>query len=292
MAPGTDRFRRYGCLMANSPFSAGAISGWEAGEGTALLFLHGGPGMSDYGDLLQPEAAGWRFISYQQRGLAPSTEDGPFTVEQHVADAIAVLDDRGVERAVVAGHSWGGHFALHLGVAHPERVAGLLLIDGLGAVGDGGLAESGQTLTGRLLPEAAPRVSQIEDLMNESGPTDDLITEHLRLVWPGYFADPASAPPVPEGLRVSAAAYSGTIASVFTLLEAGFSDRLADIRMPVVSLLGEQSPIPVRAGEETAALITGAEVRVILAAGHLPWVEQPGCVAEGLARLASVASVE
>jgi proline iminopeptidase len=277
--------------MPHTPFSTGVISGWEAGEGTELLFLHGGPGMSDYGDLLQPEVAGWRFISYQQRGLAPSTEDGPFTVEQHVADAIAVLDARGIERAVVAGHSWGGHFALHLAVAHPERVAGLLLIDGLGAVGDGGLAESGQTLRARLLPEAAPRVSAIEDQMSQSGPTDDLISEHLRLVWPGYFTDPPTAPPAPAGLRVSAAAYSGTIASVFALLEAGFADRLAEIRMPVVSVLGEQSPIPVRAGEETAALIAGAEVRVIPAAGHLPWVEQPGCVAEGLTRLASLTSV-
>jgi pimeloyl-ACP methyl ester carboxylesterase len=277
--------------MPRTPFSIAAISGWESGDGPALLFLHGGPGMSDYGDLVQPEAGGWRFISYQQRGLAPSTEDGPFTVEQHVADAIAVLDSRGVERAVVAGHSWGGHFALHLALAHPERVAGLLLIDGLGAVGDGGLADCGQALMARLLPEAAPRLSEIDDQMSESGPTDDLMTEHLRLVWPGYFADTRRAPPPPDGFRVSAAGYAGTMASVLALLEAGFAARLADIRMPVVSVLGEQSPIPVSQGEDTAALIAGADVRVIPAAGHLPWIEQPGCVAEGLARLASLTRV-
>jgi pimeloyl-ACP methyl ester carboxylesterase len=278
--------------MTGTPFSTGTISGWEIGEGPALLFLHGGPGMTDYGDIVRPEAAGWRFTSYQQRGLAPSTGDGPFTVEQHVADAIAVLDSREVERAVVAGHSWGGHFALHLAVAHPERVAGLLLIDGLGVVGDGGLAESGQTLRARLLPEAAPRIAEIEDQMNETGPTDDLFTEHLRLMWPGYFADPRSAPAAPDGMRVSAAAYAGTMASLFSLLEAGFAGRLADIRVPVISVLGDQSPIPVSQGEQTADLIAGAEVRVVPGAGHLPWLEQPGCVAAALTRLASLTRVD
>jgi pimeloyl-ACP methyl ester carboxylesterase len=48
---------------------------------------------------------------------------------------------------------------------------------------------------------------------------------------------------------------------------------------------GAQSPMPVSQGEQTAALIAGAEVRIIPAAGHLPWYEQPGCVAAALASI-------
>ena len=77
------------------------------GDGPALLCLHGGPGMSDYLDVLGDETDGWRRIRYTQRGLAPSTTDGPFTVAQHVADAVAVLDALGLEDVVVLGHSWG-----------------------------------------------------------------------------------------------------------------------------------------------------------------------------------------
>jgi len=55
--------------------------------------------------MLIPEAAGWRLIHYQQRGLPPSSVDGPFTVEQHLADAAAVLDARDADRVVVVGHS-------------------------------------------------------------------------------------------------------------------------------------------------------------------------------------------
>src|SRR5206468_16741 len=94
-------------------------AGRPAGSRGDQLLLHGGPAMSDYMGLLAPELDGWQAIRYQQRGLPPSAETGPFTVEQHVADAVAVLDELGVDRAVALGHSWGGHLALHLAVAHP-----------------------------------------------------------------------------------------------------------------------------------------------------------------------------
>jgi pimeloyl-ACP methyl ester carboxylesterase len=39
-----------------------------------------------------------------------------------VADVIRVLDDLGWEQPTVAGHSWGGHLAMHVAVSHPQRV--------------------------------------------------------------------------------------------------------------------------------------------------------------------------
>ena len=68
------------------------------GDGPALLCLHGGPGFPDYLTGLGDETVGWRRITYTQRGLPPSTLDGPFTVAQHVADAVAVLDGLGARR--------------------------------------------------------------------------------------------------------------------------------------------------------------------------------------------------
>jgi pimeloyl-ACP methyl ester carboxylesterase len=270
--------------------SAGPIAGWETGAGWPLVFLHGGPGLTDYGQLLTGEAPGWRFISFQQRGLEPSTVEGPFTLEQHVADAVAVLDARGVERAVVVGHSFGAHLALHLAVAHPERVAGLVLVDGLGVVGDGGVSDLGRALAARLLPGAAERLQQ---LMEEAGeaPTDDQATEQLALLWPGYFAEPRTAPAPPSGMRICVAANIGTTASVTEHLEAGFAASLTSIGVPVISVLGSQSPMPVSQGEQTAAMIAGAEVRIVQAAGHLPWHEQPGCVTAALADLAGRAGL-
>jgi proline iminopeptidase len=273
--------------VTETPFTintpTGPIAGSESGQGPALLFLHGGPGMSDYADLLAPELGGWRTMRYQQRGLPPSSVDGPLTVEQHVADAVAVLDARGVNRAVVVGHSWGSHLALELAVAHPERVAGLVLIDGPGVTGDGGLGAMGQALMDRAAPEAVERLQEVAERMGADGPTDDDATEQLALLWPGYFADPAAAPPLPAWMRVSAAANGATVGSMFEHLAAGFAESVAGITASAIFVLGERSPIPNVQGEQAAALIRSAQVRVIPAAGHLPWVEYPGCVADALA---------
>ena len=70
----------------------------------------------------------------QQRGLEPSTLVGPRDVETHVADAIAVLDHLGWDRAWLIGHAWGAHLGMHIAVAHPERAAGLIALDALGAL--------------------------------------------------------------------------------------------------------------------------------------------------------------
>ncbi len=275
--------------MTETPFTintpTGSIAGADSGQGSALLFLHGGPGLSDYTDLLAPELDGWRTVHYQQRGLPPSSVDGPFTVEQHLADAIAVLDTRNVSRAVVVGHSWGAHLALELAVARPERVAGLVLIDGPGATGDGGIAEMGQALIDRLAPAGRDRLQEIADRMAADGPADDAVTEQTALLWPGYFAEPATAPPWPPSMRVSAAAYVGTMGSMLEHLATGFAESLSGITAPVIFVLGELSPMPLSPGEEAAALIPSAQVATVPAAGHLPWVEHPGCVADALASL-------
>jgi lipase len=54
---------------------------------------------------------------------------GPFGMEAHVDDLIAVLDQIGVPSAVLLGHSMGAYVAARLAAEHPDRVAGLILLD-------------------------------------------------------------------------------------------------------------------------------------------------------------------
>ena len=54
---------------------------------------------------------------------------GPFGFRAHVADLLAVLDHMGAERVVLVGHSSGAYLAARLAAQHPERAAGLVLLD-------------------------------------------------------------------------------------------------------------------------------------------------------------------
>jgi pimeloyl-ACP methyl ester carboxylesterase len=120
----------------------GAIGGWVTGEGTPVLLAHGGPGLDfDYlGALADELGHGFRVAAFQQRGLAPSSSEGPFTMTQALADVTAVLAALDWSEAVLVGHSWGGHLALRFAAAHPERLLGVLAVDPLGIAGDGGEA--------------------------------------------------------------------------------------------------------------------------------------------------------
>jgi pimeloyl-ACP methyl ester carboxylesterase len=261
----------------------GSITGWQAGGGPPVLVLHGGPGLSDYTAPLAAEFEdAFEVIRYQQRGLAPSATSGPFSISQHVADAIAVLDAAGAGRAYVVGHSWGGHLAMHLAVQHPGRVLGLVIVDPLGAVPDGGASDLERNLTERIRPELAARARELDERAMAGEGTAEDVLESLAIVWPGYFSSPRAAPPMPP-LSVSVECYAGTFASIQSHFEQHTLERsLPALQVPAVFVLGAASPIPVRHGEASAELIPGARCQIEEDCGHFPWIERPGSVREAL----------
>ncbi len=63
-------------------------------------------------------------------GRSDSPEDpAAYSVGTSLDAMLAILDDVGAERAVLVGHSLGGYLSLELAIAHPERVAALVLVD-------------------------------------------------------------------------------------------------------------------------------------------------------------------
>ena len=79
----------------------------------------------------EPALAGrYRLITYHKRGWAGSTHSpGPVSVAEHAADAAALLDHLGVQRAHIAGHSTGAAVAVQLALDCPERVHTLALLE-------------------------------------------------------------------------------------------------------------------------------------------------------------------
>ena len=274
-------------LVASVP--GGKLIGVRSGLGRPLLVLHGGPAVNDYSDWFAAELAGWDALRYTQRGVAPSATGGPFTIEQHVSDALAVLDQHDVAAATVLGHSWGGYLAMQLAARAPGRVSALVLADPLGAVGDGGLAGFGAELEARATPEAVARMAELDQLNPTSREQKDAAAlEYYKLDWPGYFAVPAQAPPVPDTVRVSAEGFEQTSASLAEAVKRGdLPGLLRGFTGPVEVVAGECSPLPRQAAESTAGVFPDARLTVVAGAGHQVWHEAPGCLAAALSRVAA-----
>ncbi len=111
----------------------GAFEVLEAGEGPAVLLLHGWPESARAWrhQLTALADAGYRAIAYNQRGYGGSyapEEVAGYNLFQLAGDAVAMLDALGVEQAVVVGHDWGAPVAYHCALLRADRfraVAGL-----------------------------------------------------------------------------------------------------------------------------------------------------------------------
>jgi pimeloyl-ACP methyl ester carboxylesterase len=261
------------------------IAGVRAGGGPPVLLLHGGPGLGfDYLRDLADELAEENDVAwYQQRGQEPSAVGVPCSVSLDVEDARRVLDELGWEKAYVVGHSWGGHLALHVAEAMPERLLGVLSVDPLGAIGDGRWPEFDEEIFQRTPESVRERAREIDELSMAGKADEELALEGMRLVWPAYFGDPEHAPPMPD-LRIAAERSGEMVPSIFAelpALEAG----LPGIRVPVGFVHGSRSPMPVAASADAAERIPGAWVEVVDGAGHFIWHEAPGAVRAALRRL-------
>lgn len=77
------------------------------------------------------EFADVRIIAPDLRGRGGSRGlPGPWGMAQHAADMQAVLDEFEVDRALVVGHSMGGFVTGTLAASEPDRVAGVVVVDG------------------------------------------------------------------------------------------------------------------------------------------------------------------
>nr|WP_244626440.1 alpha/beta hydrolase [Bradyrhizobium ivorense] len=96
----------------------------ETGEGSPVVFLHGGLSNSDYFGLQVPEVARrHRVICVDSRGHGRSTRNAqPFGYDLMTDDVVALLDHLQIPRAAIVGWSDGAIIGLDMAMRHPDRV--------------------------------------------------------------------------------------------------------------------------------------------------------------------------
>lgn len=205
-----------------------------------------------------------RCLTYDARTYGETTCE-PESDWSPVADALAVLDAHGVDRAIVVGASAGGRTSLDLALQAPDRVAALVLI---------GAAVSGAP-TPEVVDDAVARLDIDGDAAYDRGDLEEVnrIEAHLWLDGPlqpeGRVGDPVRELFLDMNARALAAPDPGEQAD-----DEGAWDRLDEIGVPTLVLVGEHDLHHVRVGaRHLADGIARAGLVELAGVAHLPHLE-------------------
>lgn len=186
---------------------AGVIHLHSFGDGRPVLALHGVTGHGARWRALAGALPGFRFVGPDLRGHGRSPWTPPWGLEQHVADVVGVLDELGIDRMPVIGHSFGGAIAVHLARTVPERVDGLVLLDpAIGLAPQDMLETAEDTRADESYPDLAG--ARADRAQRWEGIADDLVdaelAEHLVVPPPpaGGVVPPPPAGGLPDGDRL------------------------------------------------------------------------------------------
>ena len=225
---------------------------------TPVLGLHGVGGSADSMGLEVQGLAGDRpVVVYDARGHGRSTRPQRFGIDDHVADALAVLDALGVDRFAVLGVSMGSYVAPNVAAAAPDRAVALVLVVPK-AYGD-------ESSTARYMRENPERFAGRSP-------------EELAEVMFDVIVSPTHSPDERAALAAAMAAVNRPELMLSPLefqraneALAGFDNRpvLATPVCPVLVISGEDDVLnPPADGEVVAAAAPGSRFVVVQGAGH------------------------
>jgi 3-oxoadipate enol-lactonase len=240
-----------------------------AGSGRAIVLVHAGIADHRMWDEQFPHfAERYRVIRYDQRGYGRSSV--PASRFAFYDDLFLLLRQLDVAQAVVVGCSLGGATAIDLALSHPEVVEALVLV--------------GSGLGGQEWPDPTPVELALFSQLDEAVKAGDFaaaneLEVHIWVDGPERSSETVS-PEVRARVRemnlpilLHEAENEGEERRA---LEPPASERLGEIRVPTLVLIGDQDVSGIQAvAEKLATSIPGAHKVVIPNTAHVPNMEQP-----------------
>ena len=199
----------------------------------------------------------YRVLRYDQRGHGgTTTTPGPYTIELLTDDAHALAQALGIERFHFVGLSMGGFSGQMMAFRHPHSVISLVLCD-----------------TACVMPPESLWNERIGIAETEGIP--GLVEGTLGRWFTPPFHESGKAELARVKAMILGTGAEGYVACCKAIRDMFLCDRLGDIKVPTLVLVGEDDPAcPVSAAETLHAGIAGSELKVIKSAAHLPNIEQ------------------
>ena len=211
----------------------------------------------------QPQLAvlesAFQVLRFDTRGHGDSdAPEGAYSLELLTADAVGLLDALNLEKVHFVGLSMGGMIGQCLALDYSERLISLALCD-----------------TAAIMPEETQPIwlQRIDaaNLAGMAGQVDETLERWFR---PEYLQ---LNPPEVEMIRrqILATPVAGYVGCCEALRRLNFLERLSEIKLPTLIMVGEEDPgTPVAASEAMQTRIAGSKLVVLPAARHLSNIEQ------------------
>ncbi len=241
-------------------------------QGRPLVLLHGFTGHRDDFELERDRLATWtRVVVPDLRGHGGATHFGDaaaYRFERSVEDLVQVLDALDVPRCHLLGHSMGGMIALRFTLAHPERVASLILMD-TSPHTPGGMQPAAMQKAGEIaVAKGMQRLQALIEQRTRSGESGDPADGHLQRwadrYWPHMKKRYAAMDPH---------AYLGFGQAMAR--QTSLEERLAEITCPVQVIVGDDDAPFLAAADAFTARLPDVRRSTIPNAGHHPHQENP-----------------
>jgi pimeloyl-ACP methyl ester carboxylesterase len=252
----------------------------DEGRGEVLLLLHGMAGSSQtWRSLIKPLSRQFRVIAPDLPGHGESTKPrSDYSLGAFAALLRDLLDELGVSRATIVGHSLGGGVAMQLLYQHPDYAQRLILIGSGGLGPDVGLTLRLLSAPGAelIMPIIAPRQvlaagERVWSWLRKAG----IEAPRGEEIWRSYstFSDAPTRQSFLRTLR-SVVDYRGQAVSALNRLNT-------KTELPIMAIWGDRDAmIPVEHAYAAKQARPDIRLEVLADVGHFPQVERPAEVVE------------
>ncbi|MFG2000597.1 alpha/beta fold hydrolase [Spirillospora sp. NPDC048911] len=248
---------------------------YEAGAGPPVLLLHGNvTSARDWWQTMEALAATNRVLALALPGYGDTSPLGEIRPARLVSFASAFLDELGLGRVIVVGHSLGGQLAAEFALAYPDRVERLVLADSAGL----GRVVNPLVIANAMIPKPIAELL-ITMLLLPGGGTLRTLTSGLQLRQPWRVSLRLFREQVRLTRRRSFLHTSYEVVRVGTGLTGqrrpyNLTPRLTEIQAPTLVIWGLTDQIfPLWQGMLAARKLPRGQLAIIFGAGHLTYLD-------------------
>jgi 3-oxoadipate enol-lactonase len=204
----------------------------------------------------------YAYVLHDKRGHGLSDVGStPYSIDDHVADLIALLDHLSVEKAIIWGLSVGGLIAQGLYRRRPDLVQALVLSNTAHKIGNADMWND--------------RIAQIE----QDG-IEPLVDGVMERWFTPAFRKPDNAAYLGARTMLARQDRHGYAATCAAIRDADFTEAANAIAVPTLCVAGDgDASTPPELVGSLSALIAGSRLAVIENCGHIPCLEQPAAYA-------------